>query len=107
MPEESAAHPAPGMHARHYSPRTSLVLAPDGEVPAEGRGAYLRLNRNPSRPVTEIVQMPATAAAYAVLLYDTLHRLDASHYDWIAVETPPGDVAWEAVLDRLRRAAAR
>ena len=30
-----------------------------------------------------------------------------SHYDWIAVETPPGDVAWEAVLDRLRRAAAR
>jgi L-threonylcarbamoyladenylate synthase len=102
----AAAHPAPGMHARHYSPHTTLVLAPGGEVPNDGKGAYLRLNRNPSRPVVEIVQMPSSAPAYATRLYDTLHRLDSSHYDWIAVETPPGDVAWEAVLDRLRRAAA-
>ena len=29
------------MHPRHYSPRTKLVLARDGEVPAEGIGAYL------------------------------------------------------------------
>lgn len=104
---EEGAHLAPGMHPRHYSPETRLVLAPDGQVPATGRGAYLRYNRTPSRPVVEIAQMPSDAVAYATRLYDTLHRLDHSGYDWIAVEAPPADVAWEAIHDRLGRAAAR
>jgi L-threonylcarbamoyladenylate synthase len=48
--------------------------------------------------------MPADAACYAAILYDTLHRLDAQGFDWIAVEPPPNDAAWAGVNDRLKRA---
>jgi len=48
--------------------------------------------------------MPADAASYAAVLYDTLHRLDAQGLDWIAVELPPDGSTWAGVNDRLRRA---
>ena len=99
------AHPAPGMHPRHYSPRTKLLLVRDGDVPGEGAGAYLQLHESPQREVREIVCMPQDAAAYATELYRMLHELDAKGYDWIAVEAPAESPEWEAVRDRLRRAA--
>ncbi|HXI44368.1 MAG TPA: L-threonylcarbamoyladenylate synthase [Bryobacteraceae bacterium] len=94
------AHPAPGMHPRHYSPRTRLVL----DLPATGRGAYLWLTR--PAPATRSVQMPADPASYAAALYETLHRLDDEEFDWIAVELPPDEPAWAGIRDRLRRAAS-
>src|SRR5260370_39799576 len=36
-----AAHPSPGMHRKHYSPSTPLVLVRDRNLPAGGRGADL------------------------------------------------------------------
>jgi L-threonylcarbamoyladenylate synthase len=99
------AHPSPGMHRRHYSPRTRLVLVHDGEVPREGTGAYLQLHRPPRRQVEAVVGMPGNAVEYATRLYGILHDLDACGYDWIAVEKPPGIPEWEAVRDRLERAA--
>ena len=103
-PEE--AHPSPGMHPRHYSPRTKLVLVRDGEVPQAGAGAYLQLGRPPNTAVREIIVMPSDAAEYAAKLYRTLHELDSRGYDWIAVDAPDDAPEWEAVWDRLRRAAA-
>jgi L-threonylcarbamoyladenylate synthase len=50
--------------------------------------------------------MPADPRAYAAVLYETLHRLDAQSLDWIAVEPPPDTPEWAGILDRLRRAAA-
>ena len=50
-------------------------------------------------------QMPAAAVEYAARLYGTLHELDHRDVEWIAVERPPDDPAWEAVADRLQRAA--
>ncbi len=97
-------HASPGMHAKHYSPRTRLLLSKTGEVPQAGRGVYLRIGRDPEGPC-DVRQMPVTAYEYAQALYGTLHDLDAVRYDWIAVENPPATRAWEAVLDRLRRAA--
>ncbi|HZP24955.1 MAG TPA: L-threonylcarbamoyladenylate synthase [Terriglobales bacterium] len=102
----AAAHPAPGLHPRHYSPRTRLLLVRNGELPRTGTGAYLELKHPPIGAVRELVQMAADAAAYAERLYSTLHRLDALGYDWIAVDTPPDTPEWEAVRDRLRRAAS-
>ncbi len=46
------AHPSPGMHPRHYSPRTKLLLVRDGEVPLQGAGAYLQLRHSPVRQVS-------------------------------------------------------
>ena len=91
-PPAGGAHPAPGMHARHYRPATPLYLLEPDEPPPAGRGAWLRLDRR-------------TPLEYASALYETLHRLDAQGLDWIAVEKPPDTPEWAGVLDRLRRAA--
>jgi L-threonylcarbamoyladenylate synthase len=101
----SGAHPSPGLHLRHYSPSTPLYLIDQGRLPSTGRGACLWLFDPLPAAVAE--QMPAEAAAYAAVLYETLHRLDEMGLDWIAVERPPEWPEWAAVRDRLERASAR
>jgi hypothetical protein len=54
---------------------------------------------------TESVQMPVDPAEYGAILYETLHRLDGRHFDWIAVEMPPDWPEWAAIRDRLMRAS--
>lgn len=99
-------HPAPGMHPRHYSPRTTLLLVTQGKLPDQGRGVYLQHTNPPSRPEITTIQMPTASSDYAAALYDKLHEADAANYDWIAVDLPPATPDWEAVQDRLRRAAS-
>ncbi len=99
------AHPSPGMHPRHYSPRTPLRLVHEGNVPKQGSGAYLQLRFEPKGTPRKLVLMPPDPAAYAAQLYRVLHELDAEHFDWIAVDTPEDEPEWEAVFDRLKRAA--
>ncbi len=102
-PEQGASHPAPGMHRRHYSPRTRLVLLDgSGKLP-RGKGAYLRLQTD--RTAARVVSMPRDPAGYAAVLYETLHALDREGWDWIVVERPPDEAAWEGIADRLGRAA--
>ena len=104
-PVAEGPHPSPGMHKRHYSPRTRLVLVEQGQLPERGKGVYLQINHPPSRTDIQTIRMPAIAADYAAALYSQLHQADAGAYDWIAVDLPPDTAAWEAVRDRLRRAA--
>jgi L-threonylcarbamoyladenylate synthase len=101
----AGAYPAPGMHPRHYSPRTALYLVMNGKLPDQGQGIYLRHQTAPSRQDVETVQMPSTAADYAAVLYKVLHRADDANRDWIAVDLPPTTSEWEAIQDRLKRAA--
>ncbi len=49
--------------------------------------------------------LPADPAAYARELYAQLRELDDCALDIILLEVPPDTAAWEAVRDRLRRAA--
>jgi L-threonylcarbamoyladenylate synthase len=97
----SAAHPSPGMHARHYSPRTPLILSCN----PDSCGAYLWITR-PSASARSI-QMPNDADAYAARLYCALHELDREGWPSITVEPPPDTLEWAAVADRLGRAASR
>jgi L-threonylcarbamoyladenylate synthase len=110
------AHPSPGMHARHYSPNTSLLLVSNGELPEEGRGIYLQhvnparidnaqTERNSAAFRVRVIQMPAEPTLYAAALYQKLHQADDARVDWIAVDLPPSAPEWEAIHDRLRRAA--
>jgi L-threonylcarbamoyladenylate synthase len=101
---DAEGHPAPGMHRRHYSPRTPLILVDCGILPA-GKGIYLWLHQQAA--AGHSVKMPDDPQAYAAVLYEKLHEADAQHLDWIAVEAPPGDASWTAIRDRLQRAAAR
>ena len=82
---------SPGLHARHYAPRTAFyVLEPGGAKPAgDGR----------------VIEMPSDPHAYAAELYAALREADAQGWDWIAVDRPPETPAWEGILDRLRRAS--
>ncbi len=101
----TGAHSSPGMHPRHYSPATLLLLISSGDRLPEGNGAYLWL-RHPADAARQI-QMPVSPERYAAVLYGTLHELDAEGWDWIAVEQPPDEVGWAAIRDRLRRAAGQ
>lgn len=103
----AGGHPSPGLHPRHYSPRTPLTIVRSGRVPDQGRGAYLGFAGEVSAPVEKRITMPADPVLYGAALYDTLHRLDAEGLDWIAVERPPQSPEWAAILDRLERASAR
>jgi L-threonylcarbamoyladenylate synthase len=98
-----AAHPAPGMHERHYSPRTPLFLV---EEPPPGRGAWVWY-KTPVPSSSRSIRMPSAPAVYAARLYAALHELDHAGLEWIAVERPPDTPEWSAILDRLRRAASR
>ena len=102
--ENGVAHMSPGMHARHYSPATRLLLVRGGAVPADGAGAYLSLGGT-ARGGVHTVTMPDDPAAYATALYATLHELDRKGLDWIAVEMPPPGAEWAGIRDRLERAA--
>jgi L-threonylcarbamoyladenylate synthase len=102
-----AAHPAPGMHPRHYSPRTALTLIENGNLPQRGIGVYLQHLNPPSRGAVALIKMPYSPEEYAARLYESLHRADAGNYDWIAVDRPPDTAEWEAVQDRLKRASSK
>jgi L-threonylcarbamoyladenylate synthase len=104
---QAGSHPAPGMHPRHYSPRTTLFLSTNGTLPDQGQGIYLQHHNRPNRTHRSIHQMPQSAADYAAALYEVLHQADAENYDWIAIDLPPGTPEWEAVQDRLKRAATK
>lgn len=105
IPETPPGSPdlAPGMRARHYSPRTRLLLV---ESPAElpdRLGAYVWRKR--PGLVGCSVHMPAASRDYAAQLYAVLHDLDQQNFPWIGVEMPPDTPPWAAIRDRLRRAA--
>ncbi len=87
------AHASPGLHSRHYSPKTPLILVEPGKLPSCGRGIC--------------IPMPADPREYAAVLYERLHAADAQGWDWIAIEHPPPGEEWSAIRDRLERASYR
>lgn len=105
---------ASGMLASHYAPRAPLVLVERSALASriragagEGRRVAV-LFRGAAQPAAAAFSRiaPDDAAAYAHDLYANLRALDANGADLIVVEQPPAIAAWEAVLDRLTRAAA-
>ncbi len=102
---ETVAHASPGMHARHYSPRTPMRILNEGDPMPGGSAAVLWWNRPPAEGWA--IRLPSDVRGYAHELYRSLHRADSLAVDWIVVEAPPAGAEWEAVWDRLRRAASR
>jgi len=100
----------PGGLERHYAPRTPVRLVPPHELDAAiaslgARAAVLAFSR-PDERVDYWLRMPRDAEGYARKLYAALRELDGAGCDAILVETPPEDPAWQAVRDRLQRAAS-
>jgi len=110
---DAAAPRVSGTLDNHYAPRTPLHLVIASELPARlaaSRGkkiAVLARGEAPSgmRDVSW-QEAPRAVAGYAHELYASLRRLDDLGCDLILVEAPPAAPEWQAVNDRLRRAAS-
>ena len=107
-----AAQIAPGQLARHYSPRTPMVLHRRLTAAAAAKGsradAWIFLRR-PSRlrgPNIFWLDSQGRLAGAARRLFSVLRRLDGAGYSRLHAElAPPGGLG-EAINDRLKRAAA-
>jgi L-threonylcarbamoyladenylate synthase len=107
---DAAAPRASGTLEAHYAPRTpvamvaSAVLLPTLRQLADAgrRVALLHWNDGPH---ADALQLPSSPAGYAHGLYAGLRALDAVAADLILIEAPPLSADWQAINDRLRRAA--
>ena len=108
---DAAAPRASGTLAAHYAPRTTLVLVTpatlDEEVRSMTNVAVLAMRTAPRNALaTSWIEASRDPARYAHDLYANLRKLDACGAKRILVEAPPMTSRWEAVNDRLGRAAA-
>lgn len=107
---DAQAPRASGTLAAHYAPRAPLKLVDRERLHAElpsGEAAVLAMHAPAAAGHAALwIEAPADANRYAHDLYANLRRLDASGAARILVEAPPQTAPWEAVNDRLARAAA-
>ncbi|MBX3134479.1 MAG: threonylcarbamoyl-AMP synthase [Gemmatimonadaceae bacterium] len=109
-----AAQASPGMAARHYAPRARVELLEPAELsarlvgePASAATGLLLCTLAPelSWTPTMRVSLGADPARYAAGLYDALHEADERRCEVLLIERPPAGPGWDAIHDRLRRAA--
>ncbi len=113
-----------GSLASHYAPRTPVRWVEAAVATVAQRDAVLRAaaadlgavgiialgspadgTSAPRAGRIEWRSLPADPAAYAREIYACLRELDERGLDLILLEVPPDTAPWEAVRDRLRRAA--
>jgi L-threonylcarbamoyladenylate synthase len=110
---------SPGTLRKHYAPKTKLVVwswADENDLRRQmedGRWqmadchviAHSRIPRGSGFGGVSVI--PRDAEAFARALYAELHRCDEAGAKLIVVEAPPETAEWQAIADRLRRAAAQ
>ena len=109
---------SPGLLPKHYAPKARLVLlswsdenalkSKLGSLANSGSRVHIIAHTHvPSgREFTRVAVIPHDAEAFARAIYAELHRCDAEGADVIVVEALPDGPEWQAIADRLRRAAA-
>ncbi|CAN5494312.1 L-threonylcarbamoyladenylate synthase [soil metagenome] len=102
-----AARASPGMDERHYAPRAKLEnVASRAAAIARAAAAGEHAVRVSFGVGEGAVSLTADAAGASRELSALLHRLDAAGATHVIVEKPPEGGAWDALRDRLSRAAA-
>jgi L-threonylcarbamoyladenylate synthase len=106
---------SPGQLASHYAPATRTLLVDVSELASRltqvPRGVVLSHLLVKVSPPHRLRRMPADARAYASTLYAAMREADRVGADCIlivrpdAAGTPEEQSVWNAVLDRLTRAA--
>ena len=105
-----------GSLSAHYAPKTKLVLYRDdmslnNDVIKQAKKiAWVHLDDGKKlvdKPVSSYIEfvIPNNPVELAKALYATLRSLDKSDYDLIFFQAPPLGSEWDAVRDRLSRAA--
>lgn len=105
----------PGSHTSHYAPLTPLSIVPKDEIEelaaslSEGGQRITVLAQRPPLGTYQFVtwvNAGQRVEAYAHDFYAHLRTLDKAGSARILVQEVPADERWDAVRDRLRRAAA-
>lgn len=115
--EDGEALRSPGLLGRHYSPKARLLVR-GWQDEAELRGFLRSTGVAPERvhvvahhrvpltlPCGRVAVIPEDPEAFARALYAELHACDDAEAALIVVEAPPETPEWQAIHDRLRRAA--
>ena len=112
---DNGAPRVPGSDAKHYAPRTSLSIVASrtledvvGQL-TEHREKIAVLAMRPPRVANKYmtwINAGRRADVYGRELYVNLRTLDKSGANEILVEEVPAGEAWDAVRDRLHRAAS-
>ena len=111
---DKAAPRVPGSSAAHYAPSTPLTIVPGGELDAlagslseGGQRIAVLAQRLPLKTYETVTWINAgkRAEAFGHDLYANLRTLDKAGCARILVQEVPGDERWDAIRDRLARAA--
>jgi L-threonylcarbamoyladenylate synthase len=107
-PRKDGAARSPGMKHRHYAPRARVVLV-DSLLDAECSDHSSFIGLRTPLLVTGFgrVALCRDTAEYARVLFRFFRACDASGITTIFCETVPDEDLGRALMDRLRRAAAR
>jgi L-threonylcarbamoyladenylate synthase len=107
------AAPSPGMQRRHYAPAARVRIAPAPaiesvvrELGSSGPVGVLSVTTEAISGASAVHRLASDAVGYARDLYAALRDLEDRGCSAIAVEAVPDDPAWDAIRDRLARAAA-
>lgn len=111
-PTKESPQLAPGLLARHYSPRTPVLLHDAIAAPAtdsQSEEAYVYMRKPAGRTARNAFWFDdrGNLGGVAHRLYAVLRSIDNKRFKRIHVELAQGDGLADAINDRLRRAAAR
>ena len=113
LPVQDVSAPrASGTLEAHYAPRTPVALVESAQMEqvvqqlcdAKRKVALLHYTPVADADITALC-LSGDAAHYAYDLYASLRTLDLINADVILVQAPPAGNEWQAVRDRLKRAA--
>lgn len=115
LPLDIFSPKAPGQHRLHYAPRTLCQLFTTRSAllahAARTVGCTALLfdqcaSDSPPAPLpANSVCLPLVPAEAANQLYAALHQLDQQQATQLLIECPPNTAEWQAIRDRLQRAA--
>jgi L-threonylcarbamoyladenylate synthase len=105
----------PGSTPSHYAPQTPMTIVPSGEIDAQaaalsegGRRIAVLAQRLPLKAHSHVTWVNAGRRPdqYGHGLYANLRALDKAACQRILVQEVPADERWDAIRDRLTRAAS-
>jgi L-threonylcarbamoyladenylate synthase len=111
---DGASPRVPGSAAMHYAPSTPMTIVPAGEIDAQadstsagGRRIAVLAQRLPLRAHKYVTWINAGRRPenFGHDLYNNLRTLDKAGCQHILVQAVPDGEAWDAIRDRLLRAA--
>jgi len=110
-PLPSGPAQSPGQRKRHYAPAALVRLAARPELAAvagqlPGRVGVLLRGDAPAPAAAAVARLPDDAQGYARELYASLRDLEDQDCASIVIEQVPAGPEWDAIRDRLARAAA-